>query len=215
MGFVPVPNVAHLAFIGEADGQETVNDLYFVSTAPPITALSLQTLADTLSAWYNTNIVTQLPSDYIFSHVRARDLTSVNSFIATSIEGAQTGGLDSESAPNNVSANVTFSSGLAGRSNHGSNRIPPIANLYIDINEIDPGYLATILDGYDLLLAPSLTLPGGWTWVIVSRFTGTEIIDGEKVPIPRTEGIFNEVFSVFFTDNIVDSQKTRLPKHGK
>lgn len=215
MAFVPVPNVAHIVLVGETDGQETDNDLYFVSTAPPITALSLATLTDTVSGWYGANIRPQLADIWFYSHARGRDLTSQNSFVAVSVDGSGAGAVGTEQAPSNVTTNVTFGTGLAGRNNHGSNRIPAIPNAVIDTNTFINPFLPDILDAYDLLLAPSLTLPGGWTWVVVSQFSGSTLIDGKKVPTPRAEGIFHEIFDVYFVDDLVDSQKTRLPKHGK
>lgn len=216
MPFVPVTNVAHAQFVGQIDGQETVNDLYFVSTAPPITALSLSVLADALSLWYTTDLVPVFAEDWEYSHTRVRDLTAVDSFVATSTNGGPvSGGTTGEAAPSNVTANITFGTGLAGRNNHGSNRLPAIPNEQITLNTLDTGFLTTIVNTYSDLIAPSTVLPGGWTWVVVSRFSGFTIVDGKKVPTPRDPAVFHEIFDVYFTDAIVDSQKTRLPKHGK
>ena len=215
MPFVPSANVAHIQFIGESDGQETDNNLYFISTAPPITALSLQTLTDTLSDWYGTSLIPLTPTTWSYSHARGRDLTSQNSFIATSTNGQGTGEVASEATPGNVTVNMTFSTGLAGRNNHGSNRFPVLNNGQVDINAVDVGLLGDILTAYGQLLAPSGTLPGGWTWVVLSQYSGFTLVDGKKVPTPRVAGIAHEIFDIFFTDNVVDSQKTRLPKHGR
>jgi hypothetical protein len=216
MPFVPVTNVAHIQLIGATDGQETVNDLYFVSTAPPITALSLSALTGTLGTWYASNIAPLLSASWIYGHARGRDLTSALSFVATRTDlGGTAGGVSGEQAPSNVAANVTFGTGLAGRNNHGSNRVPAIANSLVDTNTLDTDWLLSVLDAYFMLVAPSGTLPGGWTWVVPSRYSGFTIVDGKKVPTPRDPAVFHEVFDVYFTDNIVDSQKTRLPKHGR
>lgn len=216
MPFVPCANVAEIELIGATDGQETINTLHFVSTAPPITAVSLSTLASTLGPWYAANIAPQLSESWVFEHTRARDLTSQFSFVATSISGGNTpGGTAGEQAPSNVTSNVTFGSGLAGRNNHGSNRVPAIPNSVITQNTIDTAWLTAILEAYFMLTAPSSTLPGGWTWVVLSRFSGFTLVDGKKVPTPRVAGVFHEIFDVYFTDNIVDSQKTRLPRHGR
>lgn len=216
MPFVPVPNVAHITLNGETDGQSTVNNLYFASTAPPITAVSLATLTSTLENWYVDEIAPNLSETWVFSHARGRDLTAQDSFVFISATGAGiTGGVSGEQSPSNVSANVVFESGLAGRNNHGSNRVPAIPNSLIETNTLDSTWLINILVAYNLLIAPSTTLPGGWTWVVVSRFSGSSIVDGKEVPTPRAEGIFHEIFSTFFADQFVDSQKTRLPKHGQ
>jgi hypothetical protein len=216
MPFVPTANVAHIQIIGEVDAQEEIVDLNFVSTAPPITALSLAALLAALASWWTDAIVPFLNEGYTVSHLRGRDLTSQFSFVATNADTTgDTGGITGEGAPNNVSANVTFGTGLAGRNNHGSNRIPAVSNSIVDTNTLDTTWLQNLLTGYGQLIAPSAVLPGGWTWVVLSQFSGSTIVDGKKVPTPRVAGVFHEIFDVYFTDNIVDSQKSRLPKHGR
>jgi hypothetical protein len=213
MVFVPVANVAAVQIVGEIDSQETVNDLYFVSTAPPISQASLQTLVSTLGAWVIAQLAPQLNESWSADFVRGRDLTSQFSFIASSALGGAVGGITGEPAPNNVTTNITFGTSLAGRNNHGSNRVPALTNSNINVNTIDAGWQNAVATAYSLLIAPSVTLPGGWTWVVVSRFSGTDPVTHK--PIPRTAGVFHEIFSCYFTDQIVDSQKTRLPKHGR
>jgi hypothetical protein len=213
MAFVPVANVAAIQIVGEIDKQETVNDLYFVSTAPPISQASLQVLVSTIGAWVISQLAPQLNEGWSGDFVRGRDLTSQFSFIASSALGGAPGGISGEPAPNNVTSNITFGTSLAGRNNHGSNRIPALTNSLIDVNTIDGGWQNAVATAYALLIAPSTTLPGGWTWVVVSRFSGTDTVTGK--PIPRVAGVFHEIFSCYFTDQIVDSQKTRLPKHGR
>jgi hypothetical protein len=216
MPFVPCANVAQVQLIGQTDGQETVNDLFFVSTAPPITAVSLATLIGNLGSWYVSQVAPNLSETWIYDHARGRDLTSQFSFVGTNTAGSGTpGGISGEQAPSNVTSNITFGTTLAGRNNHGSNRLPALPNSVITLNTIDTGWLNAILTAYNMLVAPSTTLPGGWTWVVLSRFSGSTLVDGKKVPTPRVAGIFHEVFDPYFTDNIVDSQKTRLPKRGR
>lgn len=216
MPFIPATNVAHITLIGETDGQETVNDLFFISTAPPITALSLQTLTTAVGSWYGANIAPQLSETWAYSHARGRDLTSATSFVAVDVTNSGPGGIAGEQAPSNVAVNVVFGTGLAGRSLHGSNRVPALPNSVVTTNNVDLTFLGALLDAYDLLLAPSITLPAGWTWVMVSFFSGSFIdVDGKRKPTPRVAGVPHEIFDVFFPDDIVDSQKTRLPGHGR
>jgi outer membrane lipoprotein SlyB len=213
MVFVPVANVAAIQIVGSIDSQETVNDLYFVSTAPPISQTTLQTLVSSIATWVIGNLAAQLNEAWNGDFVSGRDLTSQFSFIASSALGGVAGGITGEPAPNNVTSNITFGTSLAGRNNHGSNRIPALSNSLISVNTIDSGWQDAVATAYALLIAPSITLPGGWTWVVVSRFSGTDPLTGK--PIPRIAGVFHEIFSCYFTDQIVDSQKTRLPKHGR
>ena len=213
MPFVPVANVAQVQFVGQIDGQETVNDLYFVSTAPPISQVSLAGLVGGLLTWFGGSLVPLYNDSWHGSVIRARDLTSQFAFVASVGVGTLVGGISGEAAPNNCSSNITFGTDLAGRNNHGSNRVPALSNSLVDLNTIDVDWQGSVASAYAELIAPSTALPGGWTWVVVSRFSGVD--PDTHRPIPRVAGIFHEVFSAYFVDQIVDSQKTRLPKHGR
>lgn len=215
MAFVPCDAVAEVKFIGETDGQETVNDLYFKSTAGPITQVNLAGLVTTLNAGFFQSLAALLSESWSADQIRARDLTSQFSFVAAESAGPTPGGVAGEQAPNNVSANVVFSTGLAGRNLHGSNRVPGIPNSLVTQNTLDTTFLNDIASAYASLVAPATGLPGGWTWVMVSRFFGFTFVGGKKVPTPRAAGVIHEIFSVLFVDAIVDSQKTRLPRHGR
>jgi hypothetical protein len=48
-------------------------------------------------------------------------------------------------------------------------------------------------------------------WVIVSRFSG---VDADKKPIPRAAAVITPITAVTVVDNIVDSQRRRLPGRG-
>lgn len=213
MVFVPAANVAAIQIVGSIDGQETVNDLTFVSTAPPISQVTLQALVHSIVQWVVTSLSPQLNESWSGNVVRGRDLTTQFSFIATEPLSPIVGGQTGEPAPNNVTSNITFGTSLAGRNNHGSNRIPALTNSLISTNTIDTTWQDAVATAYAEFIAPSTTLPGGWTWVVLSRFSGTDPVTHK--PIPRTAGVFHEIFNVYFTDQIVDSQKTRLPKHGR
>lgn len=215
MAFIPTPDVAHIKVVGQLDNQQTVNDLYFVSTAPPISQFTLLALASGIGTWVANEYAPLLPETWHGVEVAARDLTSQFSFVASQGLSSATGGIAGEQAPNNVTANIVFRTGLAGRNNHGANRIPGLPNSLVDINEIDAAHLADWVSAYSLLIAGGGSTPAGWTWVVLSQFSGFTIVEGKKVPTPRAEGVFHEIFSVIFVDQIVDSQKTRLPKHGK
>lgn len=213
MPFVPVANVAQIQIVGSIDNQETVNDLYFVSTAPPISQVSLQALITALVDWLNSQLAPLYNEGWSGSALRGRDLTSQFSFVAANSLAGLVGGTAGEAAPNNVSSNIVFGTDLAGRNNHGSNRIPALTNSLISLNTIDTTWQSNVAAAYFSLIAPSSVLPGGWTWVVVSRYSGTDPITGK--PVPRVAGVFHEVFSAYFVDQVVDSQKTRLPKHGR
>lgn len=215
MAFVPVPNVAYIKIVGLDDGQDAINDLYFVSTAPPISQFTLAALVLGIRDWWQGMVMPLISETYVGIEIQGRDLTEQTSFVSSLTLGTGTGGVSGEQAPNNVSSNLVFRSGIAGRGNHGSNRIPAIPNSVVDTNVFAGTFLDDVAAAYSDLLAGGGSTPAGWTWVVVHRFEGSSLVDGKKVPTPLAEGTYREVFSCVFPDNFVDSQKSRLPRHGK
>jgi len=73
-------------------------------------------------------------------------------------------------------------------------------------------FMADMIAAYSQLLVGGAALPVGWEWVVVSRYSGTDVNDD---PVPRVTGIATLVSNVLFTNNTVDSQRRRLPGRGK
>ena len=72
-------------------------------------------------------------------------------------------------------------------------------------NTIDSTFASNIVGAYLQLVNPSTVLPAGWIWVVVSK---------QASGLPRTAGVFTEVFQALVVDLIVDSQRRRLPGRG-
>jgi len=211
MPFVPVPDVARVKLEGRIDGQQTINDLTF-RLAGGIALADLQSLVTNLVDWFTLTFAVDLSEDWSTVAVRGRDLSAALSFVADADASGTVGGTAGEAAPNNVSACVSFRTGLAGRSFRGRNYVPAVPNSMITLNTLDPSWMASIRVSYGLLLPGGGALPGGWEWVVTSEFSG---VDGSGNPIPRTTGIATAVTNTIFTDNTVDSQRRRLPGRGK
>lgn len=205
MPFIPVEDTAHIRIEGRADGQQSINDLYFRHSTGPIAAADMVGLVTAIRTWYTDTMAPLLNENWVATAVHGRDLTAPIAAVAdlgfTSVQGGVTG----EAAPNNCSMAVSFRSGLAGRAYRGRNYVPMLTNSEVSGNYIDPAFATGIVDGYSELLFGGGALPAGWVWVIVSRFLNNE---------PRVAGIFTEVFSVLVTDLVVDSQRRRLPGRG-
>lgn len=82
----------------------------------------------------------------------------------------------------------------------------------VTLNTIDPTFLTNVAAAYRLLKIPTSTIPADWSWVVVSRFSG---VDSLGKPIPRSSGVVELVVDAIFVDNIVDSQRRRLPGRGR
>lgn len=205
MPFIPVENTAHVRVEGRVDNQQVINDLYFRHTTGPIAAADIQALASAIAAWGVGFYAPFLNEAWTGVKVAARDLTTALGFVAEASLAGAVGGVTGEAAPNNCTMAVSFRTAFAGRSFRGRNYVPCLTNSQVTGNNIDADWAQSVVDAYSELLFGGGSLPGGWVWVVVSRFTNLE---------PRVAGLFNEVFAVVVSDLIVDSQRRRLPGRG-
>jgi len=210
MPFVPSATVAGVQLEGVVDNCQTINDLYF-SLPGGFILSDLQSLATNLSDWFTLSFASQISVAWSPVGVHVRGLNIPASFlvdISSSVEGS----LTTEAAPNNVAACISFRTGIAGRSFRGRNYIPALANDQVNLNTMEPEYMAALKAIYDMLLPGGGALPGGWIWGVLSRFSG---IDALGKPIPRAAGVFTPIINTTFVDATVDSMRNRLPGRGK
>jgi hypothetical protein len=121
------------------------------------------------------------------------------------------GDLNDAPLPNNVTLTVSFRTANRGRSFRGRNYVVGLGETQVAGNTVAPSVI-TAFDGiYSQLLASPVAAIA--TWVVVSRFSGVDPVT--KEPIPRVTGIATPITSVTVVDNVVDSQRRRLPKRGQ
>jgi len=205
MAFIPVANTAQLDIIYTCDSQRVENTLYArFSTAPDATQIA--DLAAAVKAAWIDNIMPLLSSTVSLIAVEASDLTSASGPQTIDTGGLpEAGGVTSRAMPSNVALCVSFRTGLRGRSFRGRNYLPGMSSDAVSegVNEVNAAYQTSIRNAY---LAVQLTIEGvGAEWVVVSRYA-----DGS----PRTAGVATPITNVVFTDNVVDSQRRRLPGRG-
>jgi len=205
MAFIPIPDTVLCQLVGRIDGQQTINDLYFTNTTPGVTLAEVTDLAEAVSSWYVSSMLTLLSSAFSLERIHARDLTSQASFSVDVNSGPAPGSSGGAFVPNNVAPCISFRTAFAGRSGRGRNYIPGVPQPVVDGNTLTPGFIADATAAYGSLLPGEGLVPAGWVWVVASRYT---------LGAPRPAGITYPVQSVIFTDNIVDSQRRRLPGRG-
>lgn len=205
--FQPVPNTVELTVQAQLLGQLVENKFYAKGTSA-ITASMVDALAALVDAWVHNTFLAQLPSDYIYTRSVARDLTTEASFESTnSTHGGEAGALTSAVNPNNVSLAVHRNTGLSGKKAKSRIYWPGISSSSMGtpntISTASGAAFVTILDTLrsDILLDTTNT----WTYGYPQR-----VLDHVKLAVAN----FIEVFGHSLTDQILDSQRARLPGHG-
>lgn len=208
MPFVPFEDCVQVTIQGHVDGQLTVNDLAFRSSTGPRSLADVNALATAIESWYDGGMAGLLNEAWAGSLITAKGLTNPNGLIVEHDFSYSVGGVSGEAAPNNCSMCVSFRTGLSGRSFRGRNYVPVLTNSQVTGNMIDSAWATSVVNEYAALVFPASVgvLPGGWEWVVLSRFAGN---------VERTTGVFTEITNVLVTDLVVDSQRRRLPGRGR
>lgn len=210
MPFVPVPNTVLCEFRMTADLQQVENTVYFELADTPA-ADDMTDLAELLRDWWISEYAPLVWQGVQLREVVVTDLSSASGpQVSVSPAVAAFGGQTGDPLPTNVSLTVSFRTALRGRSFRGRNFVVGLTEVMTTgANTLGPGTLSAWIDAYTALLA--LGSPLTATWVVVSRFSG---VDANGRPIPRAAGVTTPVTSVTIVDNIIDSQRRRLPGRG-
>lgn len=211
MPFVPVENVAELELRMTQDGQKVENTLYFLAESG-WDAGGLEALCEAALDWWNTFYAPNANPIVTLREVVATDLTTETSgqFVLPAVGAI--GGNTGAPLPNHVTFAIGFKTAMRGRSFRGRNYV---IGLNEDDrngpNDLDVEVVEAWRSAYDQILTAD-GLGGTYTWVVVSRFSG---VDTDGKPIPREAGVATPVASVVASDNIIDSQRRRLPGRGQ
>lgn len=203
MAFQPVVDVAQCVVEGRQDGQMVLNDLYFQISGGGITPTNIAELAEAVDDWGSGSLTPNLSSDYSYLRTVAVDLTTGTGPTST-FTSPTTGGIASESAPNNVAACVSFRTASRGRSGRGRNFVAGVSNSAVALNTLSAPFMDDILTAYRLLIGPG-TFLAGWQWVVVSRKTAGAF---------RPAGLAIPIVDVIFTTPFVRSMRSREVGHG-
>lgn len=210
MPFVPVANTVLAEFRQTCDTQQVENTLYFEFLSAPSLG-ELNSLGSALVDWWRSEIAPHVWVGVELREVVLSDLSSASSLQATIVPTPDAlGELNLAPLPNNVSLTVSFRTGLRGRSFRGRNYvIGLVKDQTVTANTFASSLLTTFQAAYTALLA--VASAESVSWVVVSRFSG---VDGAGHPIPRAAGVTTPVTSVVIVDDVVDSQRRRLPGRG-
>jgi hypothetical protein len=203
MPFVPVPNCALLELRGTLDGQRVENTLWFSKTSPMLET-ELLALCSDVGLWWKTSIAPALSHDLTIHEIQATDQSTASGAIAVlDPSPAIVGESPDKSLPNNCAFCVSIKSGLRGRKHRGRNFVMGIPESVVTNSHASASFVNAIHNGYQALLTATST--SGFQWVVVSRFSG---------PPPHTIGSSVPVVGAAVFDDVIDSQRRRLPGRG-
>jgi len=205
MPFIPAPNIVQVEIRALMDGQHVENRI-FVNVFHEPTVADLTLVANPISNVVLTNWVPLMPSTVVFTELFCRSMHVQNGPQATFPipVGSGTGTNISPSLPNNVALCVSLRSNFAGRSARG--RLYWLALTETDVTEsrVSSTKVTAITTAVQAL--DTAIQGAGFDWQIVSFFTNNA---------PRVGGpVYFSVNGILIVDNVVDSQRRRLPGRG-
>lgn len=212
MPFVPVNGVALVELRYLLDNQHIENTLYF-ETGDGVDAANLLLLLNAVESWWLDNMAALVPDAVTLVELVATDLTTATGpQVSVAPTGGDPGTVADPVLPNNVTIAISFRTAQRGRSFRGRNYHPALWETGVIKNTVQDTIVAAIQDAYTALIGNTDVLGAGYTWVVVSRFSG---VDADGDPIPRVAGIATAITSVLIVDPIIDSQRRRLPGRGR
>jgi len=203
MPFIPAPNVGQFNLLFSLDGQTVENVFHSrFASAPDVTTLGLVGLA--YKDWWVDNMAPILSPDISLVQVVAVDLTTDSGATATVITDLPHAGSNGESAvPNNVALCVSLRTANRGRSFRGRSYVAGLGESSVTVSRVNTILVGQIVSAYNELIT---TLQGiDAPLVVVSKFHDRAA---------RTEAVSTAVETALCIDNVVDSQRRRLPGRG-
>jgi|SRR6185369_15579981 hypothetical protein len=206
MPFQPAPGVIGVVIEYDLNNQLAENTLYFFQNAADPTVSDCITIATLVRDWIEGAVFPQLSNQILVRKVVAKNLAVNEGARGVVIGTGANGGITTEMSPNLVAATITFDTGFGGKSSHGRNYIPAIPNVSININFLDPAFMTFMVAAYEELKPGGAHDPTPYSWSVLSR-VHAGVVMANAIAVP--------VANVYFTDNVVDSQRRRGPGRGK
>jgi len=202
--FIPAPNTARTRMVYSLDGQVVMNVLYFQAAAPFTFADLVNLNAEVEAAW-TAQLKPQQPEELRLEYIESTSLDADPGFQATHAVGSAGTNGTSPALPSNVTLSISFKTGVTGRSNRGRMFWLQLAEGQVVANEVGVVFISTlhtkIVAFFEAIETGTDTLHA-----VVSYCNGGAW---------RSEASVLPVEDYVIVDNIVDSQRRRLPGRGK
>lgn len=200
-------SVVRLTAEGSLAGQLVTNVTYWERAGDIILwdVGAMQGLAEAYAAWLEDSLALVQSAQMEWSRVIVTQMKEEGPLQYYHVPAAPIPGvLTDEALPNSIAACATISTGLGGRSYRGRIYVAGLTDVQVQGNLIsDAARIAINNSVGDLVTAEAFT---NYTLGVYSRYSNNA---------PRAAGVFTPATGVALRDNIVDTQRRRLPGRGR
>lgn len=179
-------------------------NVFHVSNVTAWTAINLAQLATDFISWWNGFYKTRMSSDIALTLVQTRRLDpSLPLGVDQPVIPPSPGGAANVSVPSNATSTISWRTGLAGRRFRGRTYVPGITVPDVNANDsITSALVNQLLSAGVALITSSLS---------AGKLTVFHAPDTVPTPFDNT---FTDVTTAVI-ENLLDSQKRRLPGRGR
>lgn len=210
MPFIPAVNTAQIR--AQFDYQdEQCENVHYVESQSAWTAETLLDLAEFYASWWTVNVQPSVPETLALVRVLVRDMTTASGLAVEFTGGLPANGEQAvEALPNNVTLAIKWTTGFSGRSFRGRTYFLGLADSGVNGNIAAPTTITNISGWYQDFLDGIPAANADWALVVASFYSG---VDANGDPIPRSTAVLTPVIGLSI-DNVIDSQRRRLPGRG-
>lgn len=201
------PDVVKLYVQGSLDGQACDNVSYWYTGETPPTSATLTTMMSRYQVWMRDNLLVHLSNTFRLVGIKAQSMSGpdgIQGYLIGTIDdvGVQTG----PALPNSVAACMSAQTGRGGRSAHGRQYWSGLVESQTNGNRLTPAMVTQLNTAGQALLTDMNAGPAPAEMVIYSRYSNKAL---------RAEPAIYFVTTLSLRDDVVDSQRRRLPGRGR
>jgi hypothetical protein len=197
MAFIPASNVLQVNFI-QAMGNVQVQNVQYWRHGGAIDQAAADALGAALVAWWDVEFSATLTTELQLNALRMQDLTTDVAPVYEYTTGLPVTGQHAVPAlPPFVAFCISLRTANRGRSGRGRQYVAGLREDQASGNTYAQGAAQALVDAYmELVNFP----PTGWEWGVLSR---------QNNGVPRTQGLFQPITAVIYTDLTLDTQRGR------
>lgn len=208
MPLVPNNLVVKLVARGYCEGQEVINDTHWrVAGGAVWTAIQMQSLGAAYIDWWGSNVQALTVAGYVMSEVVVTQqiVGGLQEIVTSGLP--LSGSLVGDALPLNIAACITFATGRSGRSGRGRYYLGCLGELSTTASRFTAPFVTAVNTAFAALTLLDSPLAGEQFQLVVYSTVFNKVA--------RLAGVPTAVTSAYLRDNVVDSQRRRLPGRGR